>query len=206
MLLRAVGFDYLGVLTRLGGGRSIYQRIAEVAGVAPDDVYAAYQRHNRALQTGELSVAELWTLIASELGVSGRATAMIATADDTVPELNPDMLNLAGRLKRGGYRVGLLSNLSGSWVDHLRTLGIDQLFDAALFSSETQLAKPDPRAFQLLADRLGVDPHELVFIDDQTACLEGVDRLGVTPILFTGYDKLVTDLKKLGVTGTQTDH
>ncbi len=194
MAIKAIGFDYLGVVTQLGGGVSIYRRIAEVAGVDPDSVYEAYQRHNRALQTGELTVAELWTVVAHELGVPAKAQAMVAAADETAPVVNQAVLDLVDRLKARGYKVGLLSNLSGSWIDHLRTLGIDKHFDATLFSGEIRLAKPDPRVYEMLAHQLGVATAELMFIDDSPANLEGLGSLGVTPILFGGYKELTHQL------------
>jgi putative hydrolase of the HAD superfamily len=199
LAIRAVGFDYLGVLTQTSGGVDIYSRMAAATGLDAAELSAGYHRHNLALQKGELSVAELWTVVAQELGAGHRAAQVIAAADTDAPPLNPAMMALVDRVRAAGYKTGLLSNLSGRWLADLRATGFEEHFDAAVYSAEIQAAKPDPRAFQALATHLQVPTDQLVFIDDRSQCLEGVERLGITPILFTDQPELERQLAALGI-------
>ncbi|HSX01278.1 MAG TPA: HAD family phosphatase [Candidatus Saccharimonas sp.] len=195
MSIRAVGFDYLGVLTTQGGGQSTSSHIAAITGLDRGQLYAAYDRHSRELQSGGLSVDELWALVAHEIGAASRTAEVVAAAHVAAPPLDPAMVQLVDDLRASGYRVGLLSNLSGQWVDDLRSAHFGRHFDAELYSSDIGLAKPDPRTYQLLAEQLGIATSELLFIDDSAYNLTGVEQLGITPVLFRGRDTLLRDLR-----------
>jgi HAD superfamily hydrolase (TIGR01509 family) len=124
---------------------------------------------------------------------------VIAHPDGGRPGLDDQILHLAGQLRAAGYRVGLLSNLGADWGPELARLGLDEYFEAIMLSGETGYIKPDPRAFELLAERLGVSTHELIFIDDSAQSLSGVEEIGVTPILYRDYDQLVVALIQNGI-------
>jgi HAD superfamily hydrolase (TIGR01509 family) len=57
-------------------------------------------------------------------------------------------------------------------------------------SADEGVAKPDPAAFQLTLDRLGIAPSEAVFIDDTLGHVGAARRLGMYAIHYT----LATDL------------
>jgi putative hydrolase of the HAD superfamily len=109
-----------------------------------------------------------------------------------------ELLALADHLRMAGYRVGLMSNLAGDpgvFVEQK----LDQHFDVMLTSGAMGYAKPDPRAFEVLAQRLGVPVTELLFIDDSAASLQGTANIGVTPVLFRDYPQLLVELSHHGV-------
>lgn len=200
--IRAVGFDYLGVTALLPARHeSIYQRVARMLGVGGDDVYASYHHHNQPFQRGEYGQAELWRRIVAELGHPGKLEIVLAAAREDVPLPDERILQLADRLRAAGYKVGLLSNLASGtdWDAAMHAAGVDAHFDALLLSGDLGLTKPDPRAFQALADRLGVVLAELVFIDDRAISLAGIEAYGVRPVLYQGYESLLGALAALGV-------
>lgn len=51
--------------------------------------------------------------------------------------------------------------------------------DVFMDGSVTGLLKPDPRAYQLLADTLGFAPEEILFMDDQPWSIEGAASIGM---------------------------
>ncbi|MBW2583665.1 MAG: HAD-IA family hydrolase, partial [Deltaproteobacteria bacterium] len=58
------------------------------------------------------------------------------------------------------------------------------------------MIKPDPAAFKLTLERLGVEPGEAVFIDDTPEHVEAARKLGIQGIIFTTAGALKDDLKK----------
>jgi putative hydrolase of the HAD superfamily len=57
------------------------------------------------------------------------------------------------------------------------------LFDAEVFSATCGLRKPDPRIYELALERLGVEPHEAVFVGDGANDeLAGAERVGMRAI------------------------
>jgi putative hydrolase of the HAD superfamily len=73
-------------------------------------------------------------------------------------------------LKARGLKIGLICNTGRTPGFVLRRLlsgyGIMPLIDAALFSDETIVRKPDPRIFRLAMDKLGSSPETSVHIGD----------------------------------------
>ena len=64
--------------------------------------------------------------------------------------------------------------------------GFEQLVDEIVYSHEVGLAKPDPRIYALACDRLGVEPAELVFVDDVAMIVDSANRFGLQAVLHTG--------------------
>ena len=79
----------------------------------------------------------------------------------------------------------------------IKQLGVENHFDAFLFSAEIGLQKPDVAAFRCLATALEVDVHDLIFIDDAEASLQTAAQAGFTPILFKSAEQLRGELKDL---------
>ena len=84
--------------------------------------------------------------------------------------LEPEMLEALRDLRRRGYRMGIVSNVSllpALMRDDLERLGIDGLVHGAVFSSEAGVRKPDPRIFREALERIEADPAETVFVGDR---------------------------------------
>ena len=75
-------------------------------------------------------------------------------------------------LKRAGYRLYVLSNMSREFIDFLRRTEIYGCFDGEVVSCEEGVVKPEPRIYEILLDRFGLDPAETLFIDDRRSNLE----------------------------------
>lgn len=64
-----------------------------------------------------------------------------------------------------GYRRAILSNGSPSMLDALvRNSGFGRCLEAVISVDAAKAYKPDPRAYQLVGERLGVEPQEVLFI------------------------------------------
>jgi putative hydrolase of the HAD superfamily len=198
--IRAIGFDYTGVTANLPAG-NIFEQIADFTGVEPVTVQDVYHRYNHDFQIGRLDEAALWRHVATDLGAADHFDEIWRTAVARLPTPNEPTLELVDAVRAAGYRVGLLSNLAAPspWSEDFYRRGLDRHFDAVALSGETGFAKPNPEAFQLLANKLGVTTDELVFIDDRPGALAGVESIGVHPVLFTDLAKLKSDLRTLGL-------
>jgi HAD superfamily hydrolase (TIGR01662 family) len=84
--------------------------------------------------------------------------------------VEPDVLATLEDLRRNGYRMGLVSNVSllpELMRADLEKLGIASYFDAAVFSSEVGVRKPDARIFREALDRMGLQAAQAVFVGDR---------------------------------------
>lgn len=199
---KAIGFDWGGVLNGKPG-KFFGESVSGLLGISHEQYKLAYFHHNQKINRGEVTWEQLWGLVLTELGRPNEpelvqkiiAMSDAANADD----LNIEMLALVDTLRSNGYKVGLLSNNVADKAALMREKGLDTHFDAFDISIETGLVKPEPAAFEHLADKLGVDISELIFIDDSSASLSTATETGFTPVLFDGYDTLIKELTTLGV-------
>jgi len=56
--------------------------------------------------------------------------------------------------------------------------------------------KPDPGIFAIAAERLQVQTHECIFVDDKEDNLQGARRAGMTPIQFLNTDQCIADIQQ----------
>jgi len=101
-----------------------------------------------------------------------------------IPVQNVETLR---RLRREGYKLGLLSNADvmekASWPDS----PLSGMFDSVVFSCDVGFAKPEREIFELSLHSLGCLPAEAVFIGDGGSDeLEGARKLGLETILMSG--------------------
>ena len=65
-----------------------------------------------------------------------------------------------------------------------------------VFSYEIGTTKPDPKAYEAIANKLGAKPSEAVFIDDQLAYCEGAEDFGMKAIVYSNFPQIKTELEQ----------
>ena len=99
-------------------------------------------------------------------------------------EPRPEMIAVV-RYLRGRVKLGsITNNVARDEPAQRRTSGLDiqSLFDVVVESAIVGLRKPDPRIYTMTCERLGVAPHEAVFLDDIGQNLKAARALGMTTI------------------------
>jgi epoxide hydrolase-like predicted phosphatase len=148
---------------------------------------------------GRKTSAEFWRAIGPQLNLY--ASEAIDAFDQRYradEALNEGVAELIRRLRsEGRYKLAVLSNSPPGLARWLDEWGILDLFDVVFCSGDEGVKKPDPAAFEITLERLGVAPQEAVFIDDTTGHVETARGLGLKGILFTTAKALADDLDKL---------
>ena len=99
---------------------------------------------------------------------------------------------------RKNYKTALLSNIGKDSLKHrFSDQELLQLFDAVVASGEVGFAKPEPEAYEIVCERLGVRLDESVFIDDREVYCEGARALGMQAIRYEDFDQMKAELDKL---------
>lgn len=71
------------------------------------------------------------------------------------------------KIKSKGYKIGLITN--GSHELQYKKLGmleLTALFDEIIVSGDTPYQKPDERIFLMMAEKMGVEPSEMMYVGD----------------------------------------
>lgn len=189
---RVVVFDYGEVLSmspsehdRLG--------ILGTAGASADAFWPAYWRHRDALDHGTITIPEYWALIGTDLGLDfGPAQVQRLWAIDfrSWISVEPGSIDILHDLHAGGTRLALLSNAGFDFGDPFRRAPFARYFEQVFVSAELGLLKPDPEIYRHVARELGIEPAEMVFIDNKKANVEGAESIGVTGHQFVGVAEL----------------
>jgi 2-haloacid dehalogenase len=106
---------------------------------------------------------------------------------------------LLRRLKGAGRPVYALSNFATVKFAVARQM-FDFLneFDHAVISGHVGAAKPDRRIFEILFERVGRQPQELLFVDDSLKNIEAARALGMATVHFLPGVDLEKELSARG--------
>ena len=98
----------------------------------------------------------------------------------------PEMVAAINALRSIGLLIGALTNnwalAEGRADAQPHSLGHLGLFDIVVESAIEGMRKPDPRIYELTCQRLGVEPAEVVFLDDLGINLKPARAMGMTTI------------------------
>ena len=84
--------------------------------------------------------------------------------------------------------TGILSNSGPGAREAERRWGFEAITDDIVYSHEVGLRKPDPAIYPLAAQRLGVEPQEVVFLDDVQANVDAALAVGMAAVLHPSAD------------------
>lgn len=189
---RTVVFDYGEVISRSPNEEDRAVVLA-LAGVDAEPFWESYWRHRDALDRGTISPAAYWKQIGEETGASWSASRVyeLWVADfRSWWSVEPGTLDLIARLSEGGTRLAILSNAGFDFASGFRFSPLGQYFERVFVSAEMDNIKPDPSIYREVADELGIDLTDMVFIDNRSVNTDAAAALGVTVHHFTGPEGL----------------
>ena len=142
------------------------------------------------LERGAISVPEFCDEIRRMAGNSALTDASIAAAwEQYLTGVPAERLEKLLELRQS-YRVSLLSNTNAiHWEQSLRDffnykgLGIGDFFEEVFLSYELGVEKPAPEIFHIVAERLGAQPEDILFLDDSEVNCEAARNCGLQAML-----------------------
>ncbi len=102
----------------------------------------------------------------------------------------PDAVALLGRARAAGVRTAIFSNelmdfQGREWTEAQPWFG---LFDVVVDATESGVRKPDPQAYDLVVEAVGLPAGSLVFVDDNPAYAAGGTAAGIPTVLLDVLD------------------
>jgi FMN phosphatase YigB (HAD superfamily)/DNA-binding XRE family transcriptional regulator len=181
--VRFVYFDINGCLVRFY--HRAFTEIARDSGKQADVVETTFWHYNDAVCRGEMPLDEFNQILGErfELPEFDWLSYYFATIDpiDEMEEL------LAWASEH--YNVGLLSNIMPGQIDTMLTKGIlpNIKYSAIIDSSEVKAIKPESRIFEIAAEKSGVQPGEILFVDDSRANIMAAEKFGWHVLWFDDF-------------------
>lgn len=139
-----------------------------------------------------LTERDYWAKRAVEVGqAAGRdfdvRDYMIMLYDPPTPEIiRTEATDVVGRALAAGFGVSVLTNDMRAFHGREWETGIDllQTVDHIVDCSDTNILKPDPRAYARAVDMIGVPADRMLFVDDQPRNCDGATAAGMEAMWF----------------------
>lgn len=181
--VKFVYFDMNGCLVRSAVTKTA-SLLATEAGVTTDIVESIFWQLNSDVCRGDKSIDELNTVLADRLGMIVDWNKYYLSAVDPTPGI-AELVDWVAQ----NYQIGIITNTLPGLVAPMLANGIlpNVSYDAIIDSSEVHALKPEPRMFEIAAERAGVAPHEILLVDDDHLNLSAAGQLGWQTISFHSY-------------------
>jgi glucose-1-phosphatase len=201
MPIKFLYFDLGKVLVNFDIRRMIRQ-MADVAGIDEDDV--ARVLFDDGLQAefelGHLTDGQFHQEFCRRTNTQTDFQTLTFAAADFF-ELNTAILPIVASLDSTGHRLGVLSNTCGLHWRHCldRYSVIGESFPVHVLSCEVGAAKPNLQIYRAAAQRAGVSPAEIFFVDDLEDNVNGALAAGFNAVQYLSMQQLADDLRKRGI-------
>jgi putative hydrolase of the HAD superfamily len=97
---------------------------------------------------------------------------------------------------RPRYRTALLSNsFVGARREEEARFGFAAITDLIVYSHEEGMSKPDPRIYERTWRRLGVQPQQIIFLDDVEPNILAARDCGIHAILFHDNAQAIAEIE-----------
>jgi HAD superfamily hydrolase (TIGR01509 family) len=179
MKISAVCFDLGKVLLHFDW-KIMLNRIAEKSPLSPDEISRLLKEDPQAIvyETGAITSAKFFSHLKKRLKYKGAAKELRACFSEIFTPL-PEHIALAALLAPH-YPLAIISNTNEAHIVHAEaTYSFFSLFKARIYSHQVKAMKPDRAIYQAaLAALGGIDPLEVLFIDDIEDNILGAVQLG----------------------------
>lgn len=196
MAIRAVVFDIGGVLEftpRTGWQRKWEAALGLKTGETDERLMSVWKGGS----IGTISEEEVEKCIGEVLGLD-RTQVVAFMADlweEYVGTLNAELAAYFANL-RPRYKTAILSNsFVGAREKEQERYGFGDMCDLIVYSHEVGLRKPDRAIYELLCERLGVQPEEVIFLDDVGEAVDAAREIGIHAILFKATAQAIADIE-----------
>ena len=141
----------------------------------------------RAFQAGEMNEREYWAIQARRFAkLTGRPSDMASMMGPFYAGEEDELVRLEARVlirdsKAAGIRVGIHTNdlttfHDAEWLDRMTIL---KEFEVMVDGRSDGVYKPEPAAYRLMIERMGLPAEDIVFIDDQPGNIKGAESVGM---------------------------
>jgi putative hydrolase of the HAD superfamily len=202
MDIKAVVFDYGGVICFLPPPET-GRELERLIGVSFETLRELHRQYRGGYDRGDYAATkDYYRFILSRAGVFPDDAALERAAEAEMngwKGINDATVRLMRDVKAAGFTLGILSNMPGDFLAWARTsIPVFGEADAAVFSCEERLIKPETAIYGKLKERVGFNYGEIVFFDDLPDNIAAARELGIRGFVWEGPEAARNTLKGLG--------
>jgi epoxide hydrolase-like predicted phosphatase len=196
MAIRAIVFDIGGVL-EITPSLGVTEKWESALRLEPGELNERLSSVWQGGSIGTLSEEEVHRGIGDNLGLSeAQVNAFMEEMwTEYLGTLNVELAEYFRGL-RPRYRTAILSNsFVGARTREQERYRFEEMTDVIIYSHEVGMSKPDRRIYELTCERLGVQPEEMIFVDDVAPIVDAAREMGIQAILFKDNAQAIADIE-----------
>lgn len=181
--VKFVYFDINGCLVRFF--HRAFNRIAHDSGASADHIEMTFWHYNDAVCRGEMSMNDFNNVLSQQLNMpSFDWLDYYIEAVDPISEMQETV-----KWASEHYKIGLLSNIMPGHIDKMLELKIlpDVGYDSVIDSSKVGAIKPEQKIYEIAQERSGVEPSQILLIDDSRSNLMAAERMAWHVLWFDDF-------------------
>lgn len=188
-MIKAIIFDCFGVIIA-DALQLTCDRLRAKDPAAADEIGDIVQATNRGMIDTQTSRIKIAALLGQTLD---EHRALIIDGEVKDAQLLTYILDL-----RKNYKTAMLSNIGkGSLGQRFTQEELAIHFDTVVVSGDIGYAKPEPEAYEITADRLGVRLDECLFTDDREVFCEAAKAVGMQAIQYQNFKQFKEELHQV---------
>jgi putative hydrolase of the HAD superfamily len=205
--IKAVTFDFGGVIS--------YPRSAEtnaelerLIGLPYETLKELDLKYRGEWDRGTYDGAGYYRSVLSRAGIfpDDETLARIVRTDlEGWKHINSATVQLMRDAKASGFILGILSNMPHDFLTWARGRIPFSEADAAVYSCEYNIIKPEPMIYEKLQEKTGCEYKEIVFFDDIADNIAMARKLGIQGFVWEGPQAARTQLVNMGLELTAYD-
>lgn len=177
-MIKAVAFDAFGTLLRIPHPQYPHLKFLSEAAVGANFDF------NRLLTRNYASARDM----AYQLGCYDDRMIEVLERDIKAEvdssEVFPEAIQVLDDLKKSGFKLALISNLSFEYQQPIVRLGLESCFNVLKYSFRSGSRKPEAKIFREVAEELNVDLPEILMVGDSfRSDYSGATALGMSALL-----------------------
>ncbi|MFC1686538.1 HAD family hydrolase [Patescibacteria group bacterium] len=201
-MIKGIIFDFGGVLVT-DPSSNISGQEAQILNVEPQFLTQVYRDENLFLfEKGLISSNEFWKRFKENLEKQNQ----IKIKEDQIKkfqqqliskfELYPKFKDFILKIKKK-YKIALLTNNLPNWMPIWnKKFELKKIFPIIVTSFEEKIRKPNPEIYLRTCRKLGLEPEECLFIDDQKKNIDGAEKAGLSAIQFTTEEGTIQKIQE----------
>lgn len=185
-------FDLFGTLVTYPPGARHVHLMAETLGVEFEALHAAWRKLRPQRDAGVLDTRGSLRICCKQLQVEPSSEQLDAACAGHVAFFEdlmtprPGALRTIALLRERGLRIGLVSDSNIEVARGWSRTAFAPCIDAAVFSSEEHVRKPDPALYRSVCERLAIPASECLYVGNGDGDeLAGATTFGMRAVLYT---------------------
>jgi len=198
-MIKAIIFDWGGVLTIGKYTQSILETISKEKKIIIDEIYPEFDTLIVEMNAGNINFKEFVQKVEEKLSLNINEEEMKEIFKKSIIP-NKEIIQLVRDLN-SRYNLILLSDNDEVTVENLERNHEDMLslFSKKYFSHELKMIKPNLDLFRYVLKDLALTGSECIFIDDKQKNVDAAIEVGMKGILFMNAEQLEKELASYSI-------